>query len=272
MRIILPAAMSLTVADAIERILDRMPKRLPPGGCDRVVCGDPAQPLRGIAVTFLASRAVLARAAASGANLVVTHEPTFWNHHDHTDWLAGDPVHGDKVRLVESNGMVVWRLHDHVHIGWPDMIAVGMLKALGWEAHVVADRACIVELPPQPLRAVAAHVRLQLGAAAVRVAGDPDASVRRIAFLPGACGGRRQIDLLKLPDVDAVFCGESAEWETCEYVRDAVDGGRPKGLIVCGHATSEEAGMVHVAGLIRGWLPGVPLVHLPTGDPFRLIA
>jgi putative NIF3 family GTP cyclohydrolase 1 type 2 len=261
----------MRISDAIERILDHMPKRLPAGGCDRVVHGDAQRELHGIAVTFMASRAVLERAAAAGADFIVTHEPTWWNHHDHTDWLAGDPVQRDKAAFIEAHGQVLWRLHDHVHVGWPDLIARGMLQALGWEAQVVAERAGIVELPAQPLRAVAEHVRTRLGAAAVRVAGDLDAPVSRIAFLPGACGGRRQIDHLKLPDVDAVFCGESAEWETCEYVRDAVAGGGTKGLIVAGHANSEEAGMEHVAQLIRTWFPEVPVVHLPTGDPFSVL-
>ena len=178
---------------------------------------------------------------------------------------------GVPAAFIEAHGQVLWRLHDHVHIGWPDMIAQGVLQALGWQAQALPDRANIVELPAQPLRAVAAHVRARLGAATVRVAGDLDAPVRRLAFLPGACGGRRQLDLLRQPDVDAVFCGESAEWETCEYVRDAVAQGGGKGLIIAGHANSEEAGMAHVAGLVRGWIPEVPVVHLPTGDPFSYL-
>jgi putative NIF3 family GTP cyclohydrolase 1 type 2 len=260
----------MRISDAIERILDHMPKRLPAGDCDRVVHGDAQRELHGIAVTFMASHEVLERAAAAGADFIVTHEPTWWNHHDHTDWLAGDPVQGAKAAFIEAHGQVLWRLHDHVHIGWPDMIAQGMLQALGWEAQV-SERVGIVALPAQPLRAVANHVRQRLGAAAVRVAGDLDAAISRIAFLPGACGGRRQLDLLRLPDVDAVFCGESAEWETCEYVRDAVTQGRPKGLIVTGHANSEEAGMAYVAEQIRAWFPEVPVAYLPTGDPFRVI-
>lgn len=263
---------AMRITDAIERILAHMPVRLADPGCDRVVHGDPQQPLRGIAVTFLASRAVLERAAAAGANFVVTHEPTWYNHHDHTDWLAGDPVQQAKARLIEGNAQVIWRLHDHVHQGWPDLIADGVLQALGWKAQVVGDQTCIVQLPAQPLRTLAQHVRTSLGSAAVRVVGDLDAPVSRVVFLPGACGGRRQIDLLKQPGIDVVFCGESAEWETCEYVRDAVAMGQRKALIVAGHANSEEAGMAHVGALIHGWFPEVPVLHIPTGDPFQLIA
>lgn len=261
----------MRITDAIERILSHMPERIADPGCDRVVHGDPAQQLTGIVVTFLATRAVLEKAAAAGANFVVTHEPTWYNHHDHTDWLAGDPVQQAKERLIDSQGQVVWRLHDHLHRGWPDLIADGVLRALGWEARVIGDQACVVELPAQPLRALASHVRISLGGEAVRVVGDLDAPVSRVAFLPGACGGRRQIDLLKQPGIDVVFCGESAEWETCEYVRDAVAMGQRKALIVAGHANSEEAGMAYVGGLIRTWFPEVPVLHVPTGDPFQLV-
>lgn len=261
----------MRISEAIDRIRDHLPERLAEPGCDRVVHGDPGRELRGIAVTFMASTEVLARAAAAGANLVVTHEPTWWNHHDHVDWLAGDGVLAEKTRRIDAAGQVLWRLHDHLHRGWPDLIARGVLQALGWEAHALAGRFAIVAPPPQPLAGLAAHLRARLGATAVRVVGDPAAVVRRIAFLPGAWGGRRQIELLRQDDVDAVFCGESPEWETCEYVRDALACGRRKALIVTGHAVSEEAGMAYVATLVRDWFPALPVVHLPTGDPFRLM-
>lgn len=258
----------MRIGDAIDRILARMPERLAEPGCDRVVHGDPGQELRGVAVTFMASAAVAERAAAAGANLIVTHERTWWNHHDHVDWLDGDAVLAAKRARLDAAGLVLWRLHDHLHRGWPDLIAAGVLAALGWERYADPARFAIVAPPPATLGGVAAHARARLGAATLRVAGDPAMAVRRLALLPGAWGGRRQIELLRQDGVDAVLCGESPEWETCEYVRDACACGRPKGLIVAGHAASEEAGMAHLAGLVRGWLPGVPVAHLATGEPF----
>src|SRR5580765_2640526 len=47
---------------------------------DTFKAGNPDTPVTGIAVTMMATLDVLKRAAASGQNLVITHEPTFYNH------------------------------------------------------------------------------------------------------------------------------------------------------------------------------------------------
>lgn len=260
--------MTPTVADAIERILSAMPERLAPG-LDTVKHGDPAAALRGIAVTFMATRAVAARAAGLGANLVVTHEPSFWNHADETAWLGADPVLAAKRAALDASGLVVWRLHDHLHRGWPDLIAEGVLDALGWQGRAVPAEPGVVRIPAMPLAALAGHLRGRLGLAGVRVVGDAAQPCAGIAFLPGAWGGRRQIELLRQPGIDVVVCGESPEWETCEYVRDALAAGIPKALVVLGHANSEEAGMRLLSERIRPLFPGIAVHHLPAGDPFR---
>ena len=73
----------------------------------------------------------------------------------------------------------------------------------------------------------------------------------RIGILMGAWGGRRQIEKLMHPEVDVLVCGEVNEWETAEYVRDARRRGFSKGLVVVGHAVSEEPGMLWMADWIR---------------------
>src|SRR5580704_3730099 len=47
---------------------------------DTFKAGNPDTPVTGIAVTMMATMDVLQRAAANGQNLVITHEPTFYNH------------------------------------------------------------------------------------------------------------------------------------------------------------------------------------------------
>jgi putative NIF3 family GTP cyclohydrolase 1 type 2 len=69
-------------------------------------------------------------------------------------------------------------------------------------------------------------------------------------------------------DIDVVVCGETPEWETCEYVRDSAAAGRKKALIVLGHCDSEEAGMEYLAEWLRPLFPGVPVHFVPAGNPF----
>ncbi len=68
-----------------------------------------------------------------------------------------------------------------------------------------------------------------------------------------------------------MICGESAEWVTCEYVRDAMETGIGKGLIILGHAASEEPGTADVVEWLQPLIPHVPVRFVPAGDPFRFL-
>jgi hypothetical protein len=112
---------------------------------------------------------------------------------------------------------------------------------------------------------------VKLGIKTVRFTGDPEMPCACVAMRVGASGFRSHLESLQAPGVDVVIVGESAEWETCEYVRDAISAGQRKALIVLGHANSEEAGVRWVTDWIRGVVPEVPVTHLVTGDPFTFI-
>ena len=71
--------------------------------------------------------------------------------------------------------------------------------------------------------------------------------------------------------MEVLVCGEVREWETTEYVRDAVQAGFKKGLIVVGHALSEEPGMEGLVSWLQPRVPDVPVTHVPAGDPFRYV-
>jgi putative NIF3 family GTP cyclohydrolase 1 type 2 len=103
----------------------------------------------------------------------------------------------------------------------------------------------------------------------VRVVGKPDMICQRVGLLVGAIGGIPQIQVLGREGVDVLVCGESNEWDTCEYVRDAAFAGQEKALIILGHANSEELGMRWLVDWLQPRLPGIKITHIPTGDPFR---
>ena len=62
--------------------------------------------------------------------------------------------------------------------------------------------------------------------------------------------------------------GEAREWETVEYVADAVSARQDKALIIIGHIPSEQAGMDECAAWLRGFVPEVPVAFVPAADPF----
>ena len=68
-----------------------------------------------------------------------------------------------------------------------------------------------------------------------------------------------------------LIVGEIDEWETSEYTRDALTQGRKRGLIITGHANSEEPGMKWVVDWLQPKFPGVTITHVPVGDPFIFV-
>ncbi|MBN1248680.1 MAG: Nif3-like dinuclear metal center hexameric protein [Anaerolineae bacterium] len=259
--------MGITIQDVIDRILDRIPGGRLAETVDTVKCGDPAQEVTGIVTTFLASQAVIERAAALGANFIITHEPTFYNHLDETEALADDSIYQAKRRLLDEHSIVVWRFHDHWHRHEPDGIEIGVVRALGWESYVNGDGPTIT-IPETTVGDLARYVKQALDIDTVRVVGDPAMPCRNVSLMVGAAPAKWQLAALGRDDVDVMLAGEVREWETSEYARDAVFQGRPKALIVLGHAKSEEPGMAYLVEWLQPLVPGVTITHVPVGDAF----
>ena len=261
--------MSLSARQLIDRLIAATGCTLPQT-VDTIKCGDPAAAVTGVAVTFMATFDVLRRAAARNLNLVITHEPTFYHHFDTVERLAGDAVYAAKLQLLTQHRLVLWRFHDYPHTQRPDAILAGMVAALGWQRYQSPENPHVFTLPPTTLGALALTLRQKLGGTVVRSTGQRAMPVTMVALSPGSPGADRHLKFLQRGDVEVLITGESAEWETNEYVRDASAAGLAKGLILVGHRNSEEAGMESIAHWVRANVPEVPVEYLPAGDPFWL--
>ena len=166
--------------------------------------------------------------------------------------------------------MVVFRLHDAIHRTPPDPFGVGLVDALGWHAYAKADDPYHVTIPPTPLATLAQQIQQKLNARTLRLEGDPKLMVTHIVLVPGAAGLEHQLKALRPDDIQLEVAGEASEWETVEYVRDAVTQGRPKALILLGHEVSEEPGMEKCAEDLRVLFPGLKVEHIVAGNPLRL--
>ena len=87
------------------------------------------------------------------------------------------------------------------------------------------------EIPETTLEKLAAELRTKLDIHVLRVVGDPKLNVKRVALVPGASGLRKESQALELQDVPVLATGEPREWETVEYVADAVTEGKREALI-----------------------------------------
>jgi putative NIF3 family GTP cyclohydrolase 1 type 2 len=214
---------------------------------------------------------VLRKAADLGANFVITHEPTFYNHRDETEWLAADPLYIAKRRLIDENGLTIWRYHDGWHMHQPDGITAGFSRQMGWEAYQDKNYSAVFHLPAIPLRALAEELKQKTGNTMVRAAGSLEMECREVVAMLGAGQGEWHIKALGKHQADVVICGEAPEWQTPEYARDAVAAGMAKGVLIIGHERSEEAGMGLLAEWLREQFPGIPVTHIPSGDPIHIL-
>jgi putative NIF3 family GTP cyclohydrolase 1 type 2 len=263
------AAQVLTAAEAIHRIQQRYPHPRP-DTVDTIKAGDPSTPVTGIATTFLDTMDVLREANRQGLNLVITHEPTFYNHRDDTKFFVDDPVYKEKLAFIEQHHMVVFRLHDEIHATPPDPFPVGLLAKLGWQSYTKAGDPYHITIPPTRLEDLAKDLQTRLQASTLRVEGDPNLIVTHIALAPGAAGLERQVTALRPDNIELLIAGEASEWETVEYVRDASAQGRHKALILLGHEVSEEPGMEKCAEDLRSLFPKLKVLHIVAGNPLRL--
>ncbi|MNI86316.1 NIF3 (NGG1p interacting factor 3) [compost metagenome] len=110
-------------------------------------------------------------------------------------------------------------------------------------------------------------MKMQLRIPYVRVAGNLSATCTRVGILVGyRGGGPMTIPLYEQDQLDLIIAGEGPEWETPEYVKDAVQQGRSKALIMLGHAESESPGMELLARRLAEQFPGMP-VHFVKDRP-----
>jgi putative NIF3 family GTP cyclohydrolase 1 type 2 len=257
--------MALSIRNAVDTIIASVPGAPFANTVDTIKVGDATQALTGIVVTFMATGEVIEKAVQLGANLIITHEPTFYNHPDATDWLGQHAVYIAKQKLIEQNRVVIWRFHDYLHSMTPDSTIMGLLKELAWEAYAMPDQPYICAIPPLTFQELSQWVKEHLGLNEVRAVGDLTMVCKKIALLPGFPGPEIQMGVLGQPDVDVLLTGEIHEWEVSEYVRDATHLGYPKGLIVMGHAASEEAGVKRMIPWLQERLPGIAIHFVPTG-------
>ena len=226
--------------------------------------------VNGVVTSMFATLELINKAIGMKANFIIAHEPTYYNHLDETNWLENDDVYRHKSNLLQQHQIAVWRNHDYIHRHQPDGVISDVVDRLGWTSSYNPANG-IAQLAPISLKALIEHSKTKLGINTLRYIGDLSQTCRKILLMPGAAGGRRQIQAMSKEQPDVLICGEIAEWETAEYVRDARTKGRQLSLIVLGHIASEEPGSAYMAGWLRKKFPDIQVTHVPSGNSLSFL-
>ncbi len=263
--------MVIIVQDVLDQLMAPVEKF--PNTVDTLKYGDPNMEVKGIAISFMPTYRVIQQVVSAGANLLITHEGLFYSHTDNTEILKNDSVYQKKVRLIEESGIAIYRFHDYWHRYRPDGITIGLVRALEWERYVSEYQrtVAILNIPEMTVREIAEYVKRRLGIPFVRVSGDVSARCIRIGVLVGyRGGGALSIPLFEKGNLDLIIYGEGPEWETPEYVRDAVYQGKQKALIVLGHAESEEPGMAYLSEWLKTIFTSIPIYFIREEPVFHV--
>ncbi|MCR5669459.1 MAG: Nif3-like dinuclear metal center hexameric protein [Butyrivibrio sp.] len=243
-------------------------------GCDGVKCGDTDKECTGIVSALVPTIDVIKKTIELGANLLYVHEPTSYLTPDYPGWKADFEcsVFEEKMKLLESGGIVIYRDHDHMHAHRPDSIFTGVLKYMGWEEYVVKQGkgvpfGYVVEFPEKrSVDDINKELMQKIVMNGTRYIGRPTDMIKKIAlvghlypeaFIPSSEKDGFYTDYsteiiraIEAQGIDAIIPGEVIEWNLLSYIRDAVDLGRSMACFNIGHFNWEELG----ARYAKDWL------------------
>jgi putative NIF3 family GTP cyclohydrolase 1 type 2 len=148
-------------------------------------------------------------------------------------------------------------------------VEVGNARKLGWEKYRDPANQYLFTLPETTVGKLGDEVKEKFGASAIRIVGDRHMKVTRVGLSPGFGGAKKEILALEMPDLQVLLVGETREWETVEYVADAVSQGRHKALIVLSHVPSEQSGAEECVRWLKTFVSEVPVAFVATPDPFQ---
>lgn len=235
---------------------------------DKLIYGNPEKELKKVAVTCIATIDVIKAAAEWGADLIITHEPTFFGDID-TDNV--DAVSAKKLELFRDSDITVYRFHDGMHNAPIDMIAEGELKYLGLKGRYVrkTDMCSDLFYLDEPMSAfeLATLIEEKLGLKNVRISGVLHEKYSKLSLCFGAAGG--VLDELKNSEPGIVIAGEITEWTCSEYARDAESLGLKKALVVMGHMASEKEGMRFLSEKMSKKYTGLDIKYFNCGDVYH---
>jgi hypothetical protein len=148
---------------------------------DTVKCGDPERPVKKAGVAWFPSIWDIRAAIRAGCDLLIVHEPTFWEHSAaERQWRDRGPGIAKSTALRES-GLVILRAHD-TWDNWPEIgIRDSWAKYLGLTTRIREGSSlrwtAVYEIPETTLRDFAQQVadRIRaLGEDSVQVIGDAE--------------------------------------------------------------------------------------------------
>ncbi len=208
---------------------------------DRVglVTGDLDQPVRRVHLAVDPTFAVVREALEAGADLLVTHHPLLLRG---IHSVATSSAKGETLTRAILGDLAIYCAHTNADVATPG-VCDALAEAIGLESvaplepgEYALGRVGLLPMP-MSLRDFAVRVSEGLPATAggVRVSGDPDASVQRVAVLGGS--GDDRFDIVRAAGADVYVTADLRHHPALEE-RETTRGSTPY-LVDAGHWATE---------------------------------
>ena len=204
-----------------------------------LVAGDLDQAVRLVHFAVDPTLAVVREAVDAGADLLVTHHPLLLRG-IHSVATAG--AKGETLTRAILGDLAIYCAHTNADVASPGVCdalaaAVGLTDVVPLEDVPYALGRVGYLTAPMTLRAFADRVAAGLPATVggIRVSGDPEALVERVAVLGGS--GDDRFEVVRAADVDVYVTADLRHHPALEE-RETTRGGRPY-LVDAGHWASE---------------------------------
>ena len=234
------------------------------------IFGDPSAQVRGVACMWNAHSASIRAAIDQDLNMLIVHEALFYGPQK-SPWYTGPERSEDIVanrkrrRLLEDNGIVVYRSHSNWDALPEDGVADQAVKALGiggLTVHASRKFFRVHRLAhPMAVKDLAACAQKGLCVPCTRIFGEGSREITRFAFLIGGFG-ENQIHMPQAAvemGAEALIIGEMSEF----VVIAALECGVP--VVETLHSSSEIPAIKRQAEILQARLPDIPIRYVPSG-------
>jgi putative NIF3 family GTP cyclohydrolase 1 type 2 len=248
--------------DILTHMIAKSPWVNPEKTVDKIIFGDGDKNIKKVAVCWYPAIRTIQSAIDADCDLLITHEPTWWDHFNSTgEWLRKG-IGLKKTQMLEKSGLVIVRLHD-TWDNWPELgIRDSFARGLGLDKFIAEDETRwhgMYEIPEQTLRSFAKYIAKKvapLGQNAVQVIGYPEMLVKYPSIGVG-CGGPEE-DMIKLGSDVLIMCFDGAPYWSMRD-RFAEQG---VGVITLEHGTTEMWGLESLAEYIRNTWSELEVIYL----------
>jgi len=242
---------------------------------DKIIIGDPEKEIKTVLVTWMSTFESIKEAARDGISMIITHEPTFWQHENEIETMNTEIFDGIAVKkkdFIEKSGIVILRCHDFwdgkpengIPWAWAEFLGLGNKPtAISSDGYIL-----MFDTKPVALEDFAKQIAektANIGEPYVQVCGSPNKLVSKVSVGTGCICDPAEMQKIGC-DVAIVCDDGTSYWHD---IQPAKDSDFP--VIRVNHGTSEEPGMLSLFEYVKENFPGLEVSFKPHGSAFRLV-